>query len=87
MTQIPSDKLKMIDSESKMEIAPWGKQKEREGGREHVSTHDFRCMHGDFDANPQLMLTPATSRRACTVDAHVCESSADRDGGLNPSYS
>lgn len=47
MTQIPSDKLKMIDSESKMEIAPWGKEKGG-GGTEHVSTHDFRSVHGDF---------------------------------------
>lgn len=88
MTQIPSDKLKMIDSESKMEIAPWEKQKEREGERECVCPRMIlgACM-GTSNANPRLMLTLAASWRPCTVGAHVCESSADREGGLNPSFS
>ena len=49
MTQIPSDKLKMIDSESKIEIAPWGKRNTVGGGGVggRVSIHDFRCMHDD----------------------------------------
>lgn len=72
MTQIPSDKLKMIDSESKMETAPRGVSE-----CPHLCPHTsarFKCMHVHKrctvtpSANPQFM----QARKRCHWSECVC---------------
>lgn len=79
MTQIPSDKLKMIDSESKMETAPQGASK-----CPHLcprSRARFECMHVHRGctvtsiANPRLTQACDCCRRSLflsKVCTHVC---------------
>lgn len=81
MTQIPSDKLKMIDSESKMETAPQGMSDcphlcPRASARFFKCMHEQECCTVTSSANPQLMQACKCCRcewvHARTVCMYIC---------------